>query len=506
MKKTLLALAPLPLVSSALVLVAACDPPRNRTDAAVPPIDARVILEDAYVAPGSDASIDAVTTEMPDAFVTPGTDAGMPDAFSNDAFTVGTDAFSNDAFSVDAFVPRDAPFATTPCEQIASIRGTNGALSPAYPVTGAVVSYVMPALPAGATDPRGVFVQCPGATGPALFLAISPDDRTAFPTAPVVGQLVSFSATATIDLASGMTSTGDQHRVTAITGWSAAGTGTITAQDVSALALPSMIDVFESEIVSMDAVIAAAGTSAGTGFTSFQITTTGVPTASADDRLRMPNDVAASLGLVVGCQVRLTGTPLWRFTTSAQPSIWNASEIVVGTCPMPMMCPPPTHLVINEVDYDQPSTDTAEFVEIHNPTSAAISLTGISLVQVNGVAMPVEYGRVALTGSLAAGGYLLVTAMGSTVPGATLSLPEALQNGPDGVILLGPDGIIDAAMYEGTITSVRLEDLTTLTISESASIGMDTAGSSLARTPNACDRDTPALDWAPATPSPGAAN
>ena len=31
-----------------------------------------------------------------------------------------------------------------------------------------------------------------------------------------------------------------------------------------------------------------------------------------------------------------------------------------------------THLVINEVDYDQVGTDTAEFVEIFNPTSASI--------------------------------------------------------------------------------------------------------------------------------------
>ncbi|MBN8611583.1 MAG: lamin tail domain-containing protein [Deltaproteobacteria bacterium] len=500
MKKNALVL--LTLACSPLALVTACDPPRNRTDAATAPLDAFVILTDAYVAPGTDAAIDAAASETPDAF-TPmmmGSDAGL-DARALDAFVPGTDAFS-----ADAFVPRDAPFASTPCEQIAAVRATNGTLSPAYPVAGAIVSYVMPVLPTGATDPRGVFVQCPGASGPALFLAISPDDRTAFPTAPVVGQIVSFSVTATLDTASGASSTGDQHRVTGITGWSAAGTGILAAEDVSAVALPAMIDAYESEIVSMDAVIASAGSAAGTGFTSFQITTTGVPTASADQRLRMPADVATSLGLVVGCQVRLTGTPLWRFTTAAQPSIWSASEIVVGTCPMPMTCTPATHLVINEIDYDQvPGADTAEFVEIHNPTGSAIPLTGISLVQVNGVATPVEYGRVALTGTLAAGGYLLVTASGSTVAGATLSLPEAMQNGPDGMILLGPDGIIDAAMYEGTISSVMLAGGMTLTISESASIGTDGANG-LSRRPNGCDRDTPAVDWADAPLTPGAMN
>ena len=33
-----------------------------------------------------------------------------------------------------------------------------------------------------------------------------------------------------------------------------------------------------------------------------------------------------------------------------------------------------TTLVINEVDYDQPGTDTAEFIEIKNVSAAAINL------------------------------------------------------------------------------------------------------------------------------------
>jgi hypothetical protein len=36
------------------------------------------------------------------------------------------------------------------------------------------------------------------------------------------------------------------------------------------------------------------------------------------------------------------------------------------------------HLVINEVDYDQPGTDGAEFVELLNPTAAPVSLLGAS--------------------------------------------------------------------------------------------------------------------------------
>ena len=484
------------LTALALLSLAACDPPRNRTDAGTPPIDALVIRDDAFVEPGADASIDAAMVVMPDAFVPPMLDAAMPDAF----------AATPDAFTpTDAFAARDAAFATTPCEQIAAVRATNGALAPAYPVRGAVVSYVMPVLPVGATDPRGVFVQCPGASGPALFLAISPDDTTAFPTAPRVGDVVSFDVTTTADTTTSG-GTGDQHRVTAISGWTVTGSGSITAQDVGAIALPAMIDAYESEIISMDATLASASTAAGMGFTSFQITTAGVPTATTDQRLRLPTDVATTLGLVAGCQVRLRGTPLWRFTTAAQPSVWQASEITVMSCPSG--CTPATHLVLNEIDYDQTGSDTAEYVEIHNPTASAIDLSGIVVVAVNGLAAgATEYGRVTLSGSLAAGGYLLITAMGSTVAGATLSFPDVMQNGPDGMLLLGPGNVvIDAAMYEGAIGSVTLTGGTVVTIAESASIGSDTGAGSLARTPNACDRDTPASDWAGSAGTPGAAN
>jgi hypothetical protein len=488
----------------ALASVAACDPPRNRIDAALPPIDALVVRDDAFGGPGADASSDAATVSMPD--------AGMADAAMVDAAVSGPDAFrSMDAFmpavdaGLDAFLSRDAAFPSTPCEQVAAVRATNGALAPAYPVRGAVVSYVMPALPTGATDPRGVFVQCPGSMGPALFVAISPDERASFPAAPRVGDVVSFEVTATADTTAAG-GTGDQHRVTGIRGWTVTGTASIAAQDVGALALPAMIDAFESELVSLEGTLASASSAAGAGFTSFQITTVGVPTATADQRLRMPIEVASSLGLVTGCRVRVLGTPLWRFTTSAQPSAWQAAELGVLSCPAG--CAPATHLVINEIDYDQMSSDTAEYVEIHNPTSSPIDLGGTVLVAVNGLAAgAVEYGRVSLSGSLPAGGFLLVTAMGSTVAGATLSLPEPMQNGPDGMLLLGPGNVVlDAAMYEGAIGSVRLSSGVTVSVAEGASIGSDTGAGRLARTPNACDRDTPASDWANAAETPGAPN
>ena len=72
--------------------------------------------------------------------------------------------------------------------------------------------------------------------------------------------------------------------------------------------------------------------------------------------------------------------------------------------------PPPTgsaRLVINEVDYDQVGADTGGFVEIANTGTAAATLDGIALVLVNG-GDGAEYGRKALTGTLAAGAKLVV--------------------------------------------------------------------------------------------------
>ena len=47
-------------------------------------------------------------------------------------------------------------------------------------------------------------------------------------------------------------------------------------------------------------------------------------------------------------------------------------------------------LVINEIDYDQPGTDSAEFVEIYNAGGNAVSLDGLTLEFVNGNGAPVS--------------------------------------------------------------------------------------------------------------------
>src|ERR687893_2961992 len=71
-----------------------------------------------------------------------------------------------------------------------------------------------------------------------------------------------------------------------------------------------------------------------------------------------------------------------------------------------------TTLVINEVDSDQPSIDTAEFLELKNVSGAAIDLDPYSVQLVNGNAGgAVVYQTIELPSfSLAAGDYYVVCA------------------------------------------------------------------------------------------------
>ncbi|MBK6938591.1 MAG: lamin tail domain-containing protein [Planctomycetes bacterium] len=185
--------------------------------------------------------------------------------------------------------------------------------------------------------------------------------------------------------------------------------------------------------------------------------------------------------------------------------------------------PAPAGLVINEVDYDQPGTDATEFVEILNPTSGTISLTGISMVLVNG-SNNLSYVDVDLgpAGSLLPGEYLVIGQAGAValVPSGTktLLLPVVtngtIQNGsPDGVALVDKVAatLIDALSYEGSMTAVTITGVagtfnlvegTATTFSDSTPFT-----NSMIRFPNGSDSNDASADWwLSALPSPGAAN
>jgi hypothetical protein len=155
--------------------------------------------------------------------------------------------------------------------------------------------------------------------------------------------------------------------------------------------------------------------------------------------------------------------------------------------------------VINEIDYDQVGADGSGFVEIANVGTTDASLDGVALVLVNG-GDGAEYDREPLSGSLPAGGYLVVAI-------------EAQNGAPDGVALLdtGNGALLDALSYEGEIHTATIGgasyDLVEGTPLPADVADSNTVDGSLARLPDGQDTDDAATDWAfTTTLTPGAAN
>jgi predicted extracellular nuclease len=115
-----------------------------------------------------------------------------------------------------------------------------------------------------------------------------------------------------------------------------------------------------------------------------------------------------------------------------------------------------TTLVVNEVDYDQPSTDTAEFLEIKNISDGAISLNGYTVEMVNGTGGGAAIYRtfpLPSDVSLAAGDYVVLCGNAATVPDCDLDVApdtDLIQNGPpDAVAIRLGETLVDAVSYEG---------------------------------------------------------
>jgi hypothetical protein len=163
-------------------------------------------------------------------------------------------------------------------------------------------------------------------------------------------------------------------------------------------------------------------------------------------------------------------------------------------------------LVINEVDYDNPGADTAEFVEIFNRGTTTVDLSTVELAPINGN-NDTEYNIVQFSGTLAPGGYLVVANPGTPniAPGATVvawTNMNSIQNGaPDGVVLRAGSVILDSMSYEGAMMGVTEGNPTLAADDDSMT------QSSLIRFPNGADTNDNATDWAKTlTLTPGAAN
>jgi hypothetical protein len=164
-------------------------------------------------------------------------------------------------------------------------------------------------------------------------------------------------------------------------------------------------------------------------------------------------------------------------------------------------------VVINEVDYDQPSTDAAEFIELKNTGTTPVDLTGWSLELVNGTGGgAAQYQLFALPSVvLAAGGYFVVCANSANTINCDLDVSpntNLIQNGaPDGMALWNGSVLVDALSYEGDCAAPYVE---------TSGGGLSDSGSndlqSISRFPDGTDTNVNNVDFSRRCITPGSAN
>ncbi len=161
-------------------------------------------------------------------------------------------------------------------------------------------------------------------------------------------------------------------------------------------------------------------------------------------------------------------------------------------------------LVINEIDYDQPGADAAEFVELLNKGAEGIDLSTYSLNFINGNGGS-TYDTIALPAVvLAPGDYFVVCANAETVPNCDLDdgpNTNFIQNGgPDAVALFDGASLADVVSYEGN---------TVAPFTEGSGIGLadgSTPFTGISRFPDGADSDQNNADLSLRCITPGEPN
>ncbi len=166
-----------------------------------------------------------------------------------------------------------------------------------------------------------------------------------------------------------------------------------------------------------------------------------------------------------------------------------------------------TTLVINEIDYDQPSTDTAEFLELKNVSGGSINLSTFTVEMVNGASGGALIYRTFVLPSvdLAAGDYYVICANAATVPNCDLDVTpdtDLIQNGsPDALGLRQSGTLVDAVSYEGNSGALYVEG---------SGVGLEDISSvvngGISRFPDGIDTDVNNADFSLRCITPGSAN
>jgi len=227
----------------------------------------------------------------------------------------------------------------------------------------------------------------------------------------------------------------------------------------------------------------------------------------ADGLMSVDIGVAEASGTPIGDSLQLTGSgsSAAEFTwAAAQPNTFgavNAGQTFGGGQPAE------PEIVINEIDYDQPGSDSAEFIELRNTGAVPVELGNYSLELVNGSGGGAAiYNTIALpTTTLAPGAYFVVCANAVTTANCNLDAsPDTnfIQNGgPDAVALLLGTEIVDTVSYEGD-TAPPYTEGSGSGLSDSSS----GAFQGISRIPDGADTDVNNVDFSLRCITPGDAN
>lgn len=216
-------------------------------------------------------------------------------------------------------------------------------------------------------------------------------------------------------------------------------------------------------------------------------------------------DAEANPTILQGYTVATAGTLTITVTDAVGLTATATLAVAANLFPDLPLAPSSAVLLINEIDYDQAgSSDAAEFIEILNPGSTAVDLSGYRIELVDGADRE-PYVSFDGTGQLAGGGFLVIAdqAVIDNLPSGTSSMVltgTGITNGPDGArVVSKADGrVVDAVHYEGVVPGSG----------EGSPAAQDpaTATTSIGRCPSGFDSNDNRLDFHEMPATPGAAN
>ena len=166
---------------------------------------------------------------------------------------------------------------------------------------------------------------------------------------------------------------------------------------------------------------------------------------------------------------------------------------------LPVQCSRMDRPVVTEVFYDATGDDTGhEFVELLEPAGTACSLAGLRLEAGDGAGparWTLRWTGTAADSIVANGRFVIGGALVDPPPNATVALD--LQNGPDAVRLVWPDGVIEVLGYGALAYAEYYCGEPALDVA---------SGLALARYPDLSNAGSNALDFRAWPPTPGREN